>query len=183
MRRTAQVDETRARRTARTRRGASKTSEVPRPVPTTPHPHVPVAPAPHSIGAPAGYRILVIEDDPDLLSILRIAAEARGHKVYGAEDGQQGVTLARELVPDVILLDLMLPVMDGYKVLTAIRAEAATVSVPVVILTARATEGERKLGLALGADEYVTKPYNLRDVLGRVDALMTPRRTRSEAHN
>src|SRR5262249_31974229 len=117
-------------------------------------------------------RILVIEDDPDLLTILRIAAEARGHQVFEAADGKEGLDLASELRPDVILLDLMLPVMDGYKVLSALRAEESTEDVPVVVLTARASEGERHLGLTLGANEYITKPYTLNDLWGRVDSLI-----------
>ncbi len=118
------------------------------------------------------YRILVVEDDPDLLAILRAAAELHGHEVIAASDGAQALEAIRTLQPDLVLLDLMLPVVDGYHVLSSIRAHSQVRDVPVVVVSARASDGERALGLSLGATEYVTKPYDVRALMGRVESWM-----------
>lgn len=118
------------------------------------------------------YRILVVEDDPDLLAILRTAAELHGHEVVVATDGAQAIEALHTLQPDLVLLDLMLPVIDGYRVLSTIRSHSRIGTVPVVVVSARASEGERALGLQMGATDYVTKPYAVSDVMGRVQTLM-----------
>lgn len=128
------------------------------------------------------YRILVVEDDPDLLAILRTAAELHGHEVIVATDGAQALEALRTLRPDLVLLDLMLPVVDGYRVLSSIRSHSQVGQVPVVVVSARASDGERALGLQMGATDYVIKPYDVRDVMGRVQTLMDHDRGALAAH-
>lgn len=127
---------------------------------------------PHRTDAPRPPRVLVVEDDPGLATVLRMAGEQRGFRVDIATDGEEGLLLARQCAPDLILLDLMLPVVDGFTVLQTLRRSETTTRVPIMILSARATDGEREHGLALGADEYMFKPYTVREVMSRADALL-----------
>lgn len=118
--------------------------------------------------------VLVVEDNPDLAYGLRNSLEIAGYDVSVAEDGVAGVERARDVDPDVIVLDLMLPGMDGYRVLRTLRDEGR--AVPVLILTARGEEADKVLGFRLGADDYVTKPFGVLELLARIEALI--RRTR-----
>ena len=118
----------------------------------------------------AAQRILVVEDNAALAEGLRYNLELEGFDVAVAPDGHAGVRLARELRPDLVVLDLMLPGLDGYQVLQRIRAEGARV--PVLILSARAEEADKVLGFRLDADQYVTKPFGLLELLERVRALL-----------
>jgi DNA-binding response OmpR family regulator len=120
-------------------------------------------------------RVLVVEDNPDLAYGLRNSLEIAGYDVVTAEDGVAGVARAREVDPDLIVLDLMLPGMDGYRVLKTLRDEGR--AVPVLILTARGEEADKVLGFRMGADDYVTKPFGVLELLARIEALI--RRTRN----
>ncbi len=120
-------------------------------------------------------KVLVIEDNADLAFGLRTNLEIEGYTVVIAEDGERGLRLARETSPDLIVLDLMLPKVDGYRVLRELRKDASPI--PVLILTARDEEADKVLGLRLGADDYVTKPFGVLELLARVEALL--RRTQS----
>ncbi|GMV07151.1 MAG: DNA-binding response regulator [Gemmatimonadota bacterium] len=115
-------------------------------------------------------RILVVEDNPDLAYGLRNNLEIEGHVVSVAEDGLEGLEAARTLAPDLVVLDLMLPGLDGYRVLQALRGEGS--QVPVLILTARGEETDKVLGFRLGADDYVTKPFGVLELLARVEAIL-----------
>ena len=115
-------------------------------------------------------RILVVEDNADLAFGLRNNLEIEGYEVEVAEDGEAGLARARESDPDLVVLDLMLPRMDGFRVLKSLRAEGS--EVPVLILTARGEEADKVLGFRLGADDYVTKPFGVLELLGRVGALL-----------
>ena len=115
-------------------------------------------------------RVLVVEDNPDLAYGLRNSLEIAGHDVVVAADGPSGVERARETDPDVIVLDLMLPGMDGYRVLRTLREDG--LEMPVLILTARGEEADKVLGFRLGADDYVTKPFGVLELLARIDALL-----------
>ena len=115
-------------------------------------------------------RILVVEDNPDLAYGLRNNHEIEGYEVDVVEDGTQGLARARVGGPDLIILDLMLPGMDGYRVLRALRDEGRRM--PVLILTARGEEADKVRGLRLGADDYVTKPFGVLELLARVEALL-----------
>jgi DNA-binding response OmpR family regulator len=115
-------------------------------------------------------RVLVIEDNPDLAYGLRNNLEIEGYAVEAVDDGARGLARARAAEPDLIILDLMLPGMDGFRVLRALRDEGRRV--PILILTARGEEADKVRGLRLGADDYVTKPFGVLELLARVEALL-----------
>jgi two-component system, OmpR family, alkaline phosphatase synthesis response regulator PhoP len=115
-------------------------------------------------------RILVIEDNRNLATGLRNNLEIEGYEVDVASDGTNGLSLAQSSTPDLIILDLMLPGMDGYRVLRTLREEGS--DTPVLILSARGEETDKVLGFHLGADDYVAKPFGLLELLARVDALL-----------
>ena len=123
-------------------------------------------------------RILIVEDNPDLAYGLRTGLEIEGYEVQVAEDGEKGLDRARSWNPDLVMLDLMLPGMDGYRVLKTLREGGS--DVPVLILTARGEEADKVLGFRLGADDYVTKPCGVLELLARVGALL--RRSRMADH-
>jgi two-component system alkaline phosphatase synthesis response regulator PhoP len=123
-------------------------------------------------------RILIVEDNPDLAYGLRTGLEIEGYDVQLAEDGETGLERARSWRPDLVMLDLMLPGMDGYRVLKTLREGGS--DVPVLILTARGEEADKVLGFRLGADDYVTKPCGVLELLARVGALL--RRSRIAEH-
>lgn len=115
-------------------------------------------------------RILIVEDNPDLAYGLKTGLEIEGYDVQVAEDGETGLDRARSWGPDLVMLDLMLPGMDGYRVLRTLREGNS--DVPVLILTARGEEADKVLGFRLGADDYVTKPCGVLELLARVGALL-----------
>ena len=121
-------------------------------------------------------RILIVEDNPDLAFGLRNNFEIEGYEVDVADDGLKGLARAREWAPHLIVLDLMIPGMDGYRVLRSLRADG--IDTPVLILTARGEEADKVMGFRHGADDYVTKPFGVLELLARVEALL--RRTRRE---
>ena len=113
-------------------------------------------------------RVLVVEDDVSLNETLRFNLEREGYEVHTAVDGEVGLALARSLEPDLIILDVMLPALSGTEVLRQLRTDDS--SVPVLLLTARTGEIDRVQGLDLGADDYITKPFGLAELLARVRA-------------
>lgn len=115
-------------------------------------------------------RILIIEDDLAILRGLKDNLEYESYEVLTAEDGEQGYCLIREKKPDLIILDLMLPKMSGYELCRKVRDEGVTT--PILMLTARGEEVDRVLGLDLGADDYVTKPFSVPELLARVRAIL-----------
>jgi DNA-binding response OmpR family regulator len=112
-------------------------------------------------------KILVVEDEPALQETLAYNLERQGYNVETASDGQAALDVARSLQPDLIVLDLMLPILDGFEVCRIIRQES---NVPILILTARDDEIDRVIGLEMGADDYLTKPFSMREFLARVKA-------------
>ncbi|HEX9938430.1 MAG TPA: response regulator transcription factor [Longimicrobium sp.] len=123
-------------------------------------------------------RILVVEDNTELAAGIRYNLELEGHQVEVAEDGPSGVHAAREGAPELIILDVMMPGMDGFQVLRTLREEG--MRVPVIVLTARGEEADKVRAFRLDADQYVTKPFGLMELLERVSALLR-RSQRSEA--
>ena len=117
-------------------------------------------------------RILVVDDDREIARLLRGYLEQAGFAVSVAYDGVSALAMLREVHPDLLLLDLMLPDMDGWDVTRRIRGDAALAATPIIMLTARVEDTDKILGLELGADDYVTKPFNPREVLARVRALL-----------
>jgi DNA-binding response OmpR family regulator len=115
-------------------------------------------------------KILVVEDEPDVRKGLRTVLEAEGFRVLEAADGKAGLEKAIEEKPDLVVLDLMIPGLDGFEVARGIRARGSTS--PILILTARASEVDKVLGFELGADDYVTKPFGVRELVARVRALL-----------
>ena len=115
-------------------------------------------------------RILIVEDNARLAYGLRNNLEIDGHMVEVAEDGPRGLEAAVSGAPDLVILDLMLPGMDGYQVLRSLRDQGS--GVPVLILTARGEEADKVMGFRLGADDYVTKPFGVLELLARVSAIL-----------
>ncbi len=113
--------------------------------------------------------VLVVEDEPALRETLAYNLERAGYRVLTAADGRQGLEIARRERPDALVLDVMLPGLDGLEVTRILRQESA---VPILMLTARADEIDRVLGLEIGADDYLTKPFSMRELLARVKALL-----------
>ncbi|MGE5589852.1 MAG: response regulator [Bacillota bacterium] len=113
--------------------------------------------------------ILVVEDDAHVSDMIQLALEREGYKVLKAFDGATGLDMARAQRPDLVVLDLMLPVMDGFSVCRAIRQNQQT---PILILTARSDEVDKVLGLELGADDYLTKPFSPRELVARIRAIL-----------
>jgi DNA-binding response OmpR family regulator len=124
--------------------------------------------------ATATKTVLLVDDEATLVATLRYNLEREGYRVVTASDGDKALTVARQERPDLMILDLMLPVIDGLEVCRILRRET---SVPILMLTARAGEVDKVVGLELGADDYVTKPFSTRELLARVRALL--RRTTS----
>jgi len=116
--------------------------------------------------------VLVIEDSPDIADLVRHFLERAGHTITLIGSGSEGLRRARADRPDLVILDLMLPGLDGLHVCQALRAEPATSSVPIIMLTARGEETDRIRGLELGADDYVTKPFSPKELVARVAALL-----------
>ena len=123
------------------------------------------------------HRILIVEDNADLAFGLRNNLEIEGYGVDVAVDGVAGLARARELRPDLIILDLMLPGLDGLSICRAVRRETLNRDVPILMLTARRDETDKVLGLDSGADDYLTKPFGVRELLARVRAVMRRRST------
>lgn len=113
-------------------------------------------------------RILVVDDEADLVSVLRIGLEGEGFEVLEASDGEEGLRMARECKPALVLLDLMLPKLDGYKVCRALKFDERYRAVPILILSARSGEQDRRLAHDMGADGFITKPYEMKDLVAKV---------------
>jgi two-component system phosphate regulon response regulator PhoB len=131
----------------------------------------------------AKSRILIVDDEPDVIELLEFNLRQAGYEVTAAEDGAQALRKAREWAPDLLVLDLMLPEVEGTEVCKQLRADPATARVPILMLTAKAGEIDRVLGLELGADDYVTKPFSPRELVLRVKALLRRGRPAEEARD
>src|SRR5207247_4323482 len=116
--------------------------------------------------------VLVVDDDPVILKLLEVNFDIEGFSVITAGDGDEGLRAIREQHPDAVVLDIMMPKLNGFEVLEAPRADAATKNVPIVLLSAKAQASEVQRGLDLGADDYVTKPFDPIDLVERVNAVL-----------
>ena len=122
--------------------------------------------------------VLVIDDEKDLIELVTYNLGKEGYDVIAADDGQSGLDVARKHRPDLVVLDLMMPGLDGLQVCQRLRSDSRTGGVPIIMLTAKATEADRVVGLEFGADDYITKPFSPREVVARVKAVLrrsTPR--------
>ncbi len=117
--------------------------------------------------------ILVVEDEPKSLKLIRDLLQVSGYKTIEATDGEQGVKLAKSKKPDLILMDIMMPKMDGYTACRAIRADKATKAIPVVMLTALDYELNKELGKDMGADGYITKPFSHQELLAVINRFLS----------
>jgi two-component system phosphate regulon response regulator PhoB len=123
--------------------------------------------------------VLIVEDDNDILQLLSYNIQTSGFDVLTSRDGVEALDLARRNLPGLILLDLLLPSMDGFEVCRELRSSRETRSVPIIMLTARGEEVDRIVGLELGADDYIVKPFSIRELILRIRALL--RRVDKEA--
>src|ERR1051325_4342137 len=117
-------------------------------------------------------KILIVDDEPDVVQLIEYNLKAAGYDVVTAADGNEALDQARSSSPNLIILDLMLPEVDGLDVCKVLRRDRATAGIPIVMLTAKASETDRVLGLELGADDYVTKPFSPRELVLRVKRLL-----------
>lgn len=117
-------------------------------------------------------KILVVDDEEDIVNLLSYSLEKEGYRVSKAYDGREALRSVKRDNPDLVILDLMLPEIPGIDVARSIRSDPATARLPIIMLTARGGELDRVLGLEMGADDYVTKPFSLREVIARVRAVM-----------
>ena len=116
--------------------------------------------------------VLVVDDDQDIRELVSWKLQAAGFEVIGEADGEAGLAAALALRPDLVLLDWMMPRLSGLEVCRALRDEPATSGVPVIMLTAKAQEGDVQRGFAAGADDYIVKPFSPRELVSRVDAVL-----------
>lgn len=121
---------------------------------------------------PANNRILVADDEPDVLNLVTLNLKGAGFTVLQAEDGNTALQQAREALPALIILDLMLPEMSGLEVCKVLKKDPQTAQIPVIMLTAKAEEIDRIVGLELGADDYITKPFSPRELILRVKSVL-----------
>jgi DNA-binding response OmpR family regulator len=121
--------------------------------------------------------VLVIDDDPVILELLRVNFEIEGFDVICASDGEQGLRMAQSEAPDVVISDIMMPRRDGLQLLNDLKSDPATEDLPVILLSAKAQKSEVEQGLDMGADDYITKPFDPLELIDRLNAVMTrPRR-------
>jgi two-component system alkaline phosphatase synthesis response regulator PhoP len=121
------------------------------------------------VGVPT---VLVVDDDPVIQKLLQVNFEMEGYDVVIAGDGEEGLALAREERPDIVLLDVMMPKMNGLDVAAAMREDDVTKAIPIIMLSAKAQASDVQAGLDLGVDDYVTKPFDPLELLERVAALL-----------
>ncbi len=124
--------------------------------------------------------VLLVEDDRNITELLQLYLEKEGYRVLTASDGRQGLEVFRKENPDLVLLDVMMPVMDGWEACRIIRSES---QVPIVMLTAKGETDDKVQGLKAGADDYITKPFEMREVLARLEAILRRTGTASSAAN
>ena len=117
-------------------------------------------------------RILIVDDEEDILKVLRFRLEANNYEVLSASDGQEGLNKARSEKPDLIILDLMLPKLDGYKVCRMLKFDENYKAIPIIIFTARAQKKDEELGMEMGADAYIAKPFEPEVLLGKMKELL-----------
>lgn len=120
----------------------------------------------------AKKRILLVDDEKDLVETLSFRLEANDYEVIAAYDGHEGLDKAKKEKPDLIILDLMLPKMDGYKVCRILKFDEKYKNIPIILFTARAQESDKKLGEEVGADTYITKPFEPQILLEKIKALL-----------
>jgi len=117
-------------------------------------------------------KILVVDDEAQLVDMVKVRLEANNYLVLTAFDGQEGLEKAYKDNPDLIILDLMLPQMDGYKVCALLKADTRYNKIPIIMFTARAQDSDKKMGEKVGADAYITKPFEPEELIAKIKALL-----------
>ena len=120
--------------------------------------------------------VLVVDDEPNIVLSIKFLMKQKGYEVRTASNGEEALTALNEKVPDLILLDVMMPKPDGYEVCQKIRATAQWKDIPVIMLTAKGREVEREKGFAMGADDYITKPFATQELVAKVQAILEGKR-------
>jgi two-component system alkaline phosphatase synthesis response regulator PhoP len=122
----------------------------------------------------AGKRdtVMVIEDEPDILEVMEYNLQKEGYRVRSSRDGEEGLRMIREQAPDLVLLDRMLPGLDGVEICRRMKQDPLTRAIPIIMVTAKGEETDVVVGLSVGADDYVTKPFRPKELLARVDAVL-----------
>lgn len=123
----------------------------------------------------ARQKILIIEDERDIVEMVEYNLKEEGYSTLSALNGEDGINLARSERPDLIVLDIMLPIIDGFEVCRTLKSDDATAQIPIIILSAKSQETDKVVGLELGADDYVTKPFSPRELIARIRAIMRRR--------
>ena len=118
-------------------------------------------------------RILIVDDEEDIVNVLRFRLEANNYAVLSASEGQEGLNKARTEKPDLVILDLMLPKLDGYKVCRMLKFDESYKSIPIIMFTARAQKKDEELGMEMGADAYIAKPFEPEVLLGKIKELLS----------
>ena len=118
-------------------------------------------------------RILIVDDEEDIVNVLRFRLEANNYAVLSASEGQEGLNKARAEKPDLIILDLMLPKLDGYKVCRMLKFDETYKHIPIILFTARVQESDRQTGVKVGADAYITKPFEASILLAKIKDLLS----------
>ena len=117
-------------------------------------------------------QIVCIEDEPEMIDLIRLILSRRGYEVHGAPGGKEGLKLVRELIPDLVLLDLMMPEMDGWEVYQQMKAEESTRNIPVIVVTAKAQNIDKVLGLHIAkVDDYLSKPFGPQELTDSVEKI------------
>jgi len=125
-------------------------------------------------------KVVIIEDEEDILEIIEYNLSREGYKVYSAQDGEDGIKLINEEKPDIVILDLMLPGLNGIEVCRRLKADSLTAHIPVIMVTAKGEESDIVLGLGIGADDYVAKPFSPKELTARVKAVLRRRDINNE---
>lgn len=128
-------------------------------------------------------RILVVEDEPGLREGVKVILQKRGYEVILASDGKEGLDMARKESPDLIILDLMMPKMDGYKVCRLLKFDSRYQQIPVIIFTVRAEKGDEKMAYSAGADAYITKTFEPKILLDKIEELLKKSSQGKESEN
>ena len=124
------------------------------------------------MASPASKKILIVEDEHDILQLIKLYLEKEGFRTVAAKTGTEGLQCAKQEKPDLVVLDLMLPEIDGLEVCKRLRSAPETAMLPIIMLTAKAEESDTVVGLELGADDYVTKPFSPKTLVARIKALL-----------
>lgn len=127
-------------------------------------------------------RLVCVEDEPEMIDLIKLILTRKGFEVLGANGGEEGLKVIRQSKPDLVLLDLMMPEMDGWQVYQQLKADDATKDIPVIVVTAKAQNIDKVLGLHIAkVDDYIPKPFSLQELVDRVEVVLKRRETQSAA--